>query len=429
MGENMHIRLLAMGTRGDVQPAVALALGLKAAGIDVSIGTTLGFQDFVSQYDIPVQTTQVDVKAFMTKAGTRKEKIAARKAIVQQMLDDMPALVGEADALIYSPAAAMGAPHVAEQRGIPSILSMLQPYLHPTGEFPVIGLPALPLGAGYNRWTYSVFHSLLWLPMRKTINQWRVDSLGLPPLRHNPIKHLIEQHTPTLYGFSPQILSKPDEWGDHTRITGYWFLDQPDDWQPSAELQQFLDNGDAPVYIGFGSMSSKHPEQLADTVLSALKIAGVRGIVSAGWRGLSTTSTSDDVLFIDSVPHDWLFPRMAAVVHHGGAGTTAAGLRGGVPSIVVPVRGDQPFWGKRIYELGVGTKPLPQSKLRADDLAAAIQDATSKRAIAQRASQMGEAIRAEDGVNNAVNAIMQWMNIPPSDAHRQRTGLPVSNEA
>jgi len=341
----MHIRLLALGTRGDAQPYLALALGLKAAGFNVSIGTTSDFEDFIASYDIPVQTSSVNVREFMTQAATKKEKIAARKAIVQQMLDDMPALVGDADALIYSPASAMGAPHVAEKRGIPSILGLLQPYLHPTGEFPVIGLPVLPFGTGYNRFSYSVFHSLLWQPMKKTVNAWREESLGLPPMTTNPVRQLIENGMFTLYGFSPSVVPKPTNWGENICITGYWFLNQEADYQPPTDLLEFLLAGEPPVYIGFGSMSSKQPEETAKIVLDAIEQAGVRGVIASGWQGLSASDVPDNVLVIDHAPHDWLFPKMAAVVHHGGAGTTAAGLRAGVPSVIVPTRGDQPFWG------------------------------------------------------------------------------------
>lgn len=405
----MHIRLLAMGTRGDVQPYLALALGLKAAGYTVSIGTTSDFEDFVASYGIEVQVNSVNVREFMTQAATRKEKIAARKALVQNMLDEMPTLIGDADAIIYSPAASMGAPHVAEKRGIPAIIALLQTYLHPTSDFPVIGLPALPLGGGYNRFSYSIFHSLLWQPMKKTINAWRENSLGLPPAAQNPIKGIIESDVPTLYGFSPSVVSNPADWGEHIKITGYWFLDQSADYAPPDDLAEFLAVGDPPVYIGFGSMSSKAPEETAEIVLSAIKQAGVRGIIASGWHGLSASNVPENIMVIEHAPHDWLFPKMAAVVHHGGAGTTAAGLRAGVPSILVPTRGDQPFWGKRLYELGVGTQPIPRKKLNADDLAGAIKTAVSDPQIKQKAAKLGETIRSEDGVSVAVDAVKMWL--------------------
>lgn len=407
----MNIRLLAFGTRGDVQPYLALALGLKDAGDDVSMATTSDFKEFVESYDIPVVTSKVNIREFMTQsANSNSDKKPSRMEVFRQFLEDAPNAIEGADFIIYSPASSMAAPHIAEKFGIPSMLGLLQPYLHPTSEFPVIGLPRLPFGGGYNRWTYSVFRSLLWLPMKKVINEWRVNTLGLPPAKSNIISKLVKDKIPTLYGWSPSVLPKPKDWGEHLHVTGYWFLKAQAGYQPSQELVDFINAGSPPVYVGFGSMSNKNAEHDAEIVLSALRQAGVRGIIASGWHGLKTSDINDDILVIDDAPHDWLFPQMSAVIHHGGAGTTAAGLKSGVPSIIVPTRGDQPFWARRIEELGVGLFPCTRKKLNVDDLANAIKQAVSDEQMQMKAKQLSQQICREDGVQEAAKIIRDYID-------------------
>ncbi len=188
-------------------------------------------------------------------------------------------------------------------------------------------------------------------------------------------------------------------------MTGYWFLDSPANWQPPQELVDFLKAGSPPVYIGFGSMSDSNPEALTKLVLDALAESGQRGVLIKGWGALSNADLPDHVFQIDSVPHDWLFPQMAAVVHHGGAGTTSAGLRAGVPSIIIPFAVDQPFWGQRVANLGVGTQPILRQELTAEKLTAAIKIATSDEAMKEKARILGQKISAENGVKQAVEII------------------------
>jgi UDP:flavonoid glycosyltransferase YjiC (YdhE family) len=197
----------------------------------------------------------------------------------------------------------------------------------------------------------------------------------------------------------------PADWGPANQLTGYWFLDDAEDWAPPAALLDFLQAGPVPVYIGFGSMSSRKPEETADLVIQAVKQTKQRALLFSGWDGLHKQDLPDSMLMIGPTSHDWLFPRVAAVVHHGGAGTTAAGLRAGVPSILVPFFGDQPFWGNRVHSLGVGPAPIPRSKLSVERLAQAIQEATTDTRMRQRAADLGVKIRAENGVANAVKII------------------------
>jgi UDP:flavonoid glycosyltransferase YjiC (YdhE family) len=212
-----------------------------------------------------------------------------------------------------------------------------------------------------------------------------------------------------LGAYSQTAIPHPSDWSDDVHITGYWFQDAPSEWHPSIELEEFLAEGPPPVYVGFGSMGGRNPEDFAAIVLQALEKSGQRGLLLTGWGGMNVMRVPDHVFVLNAAPHNWLFPRMAAVVHHGGAGTTAEGLRAGVPTVIVPFIVDQSFWGNRVKDLGVGPKPIPAKKLTADKLASAIEKATTDSKMKERAVALGKAIRAEEGVNNAVKIVQQYL--------------------
>jgi sterol 3beta-glucosyltransferase len=203
---------------------------------------------------------------------------------------------------------------------------------------------------------------------------------------------------------------RPADWDESSVVTGYWFLDALTGWQPDPALVKFLQAGPPPVYVGFGSMFMQGGARKTDIVLKALRRAGQRGVLATGWGGLTADSTSDDIFVLEAVPHDWLLPQVAAVVHHGGAGTTGAALRAGKPSVVCPLVGDQPFWGRRVAALGVGPSPLSRRKLTVETLANAISQAVSDQDIRQRAAALGATIRAEDGVGKAITLINQQVS-------------------
>jgi len=283
---------------------------------------------------------------------------------------------------------------------------MLQP-LHPTRAFPSYASPTQRnLGGFLNRFTYLASDTMFWFPYRSAVNRFRQEQMNLPqiPIWVNEIRQW-QRRCPVIYGFSPSVVQKPPDWGDHVEVTGYWFLDRQPGWQPPADLADFLAAGSPPVYIGFGSMSTRKPQETTELVLRALSRDRQRGLLLTGWGGLSEIDLPDYVFKIESAPHDWLFPQMAAVVHHGGAGTTAAGLRAGIPTIIVPHFIDQPFWGQRVADLGAGPQPIPRKQLTAERLADAINIAVTDEKMRRRAADLGEIIRAEDGVARAVEVI------------------------
>jgi UDP:flavonoid glycosyltransferase YjiC (YdhE family) len=264
----------------------------------------------------------------------------------------------------------------------------------------------LPLGSGYNWLTHILSEQLVWQMVRAPYNQWRRESLKLKPMPlRGPFDDLYKNNTPFIYGFSEYVVPRQNDWHPAHHITGYWFLNQADDWSPPSGLIDFLARGAQPISIGFGSMSGRVARRLADLTVESVALAQQRAILIGGWAAAHERDLPNHIYAIESAPHDWLFPRVAAVMHHGGAGTTAAGLRAGIPSVIIPFMGDQPYWGERIHALGVGPKPILQKALTARRLADAITQAITEEEIKQRAAILGEKIRAEDGVANAVELV------------------------
>jgi sterol 3beta-glucosyltransferase len=291
---------------------------------------------------------------------------------------------------------------LADHLGIPFTPAYLMP-ITPTRALPGPLTPNAP--AALNRASYLPVQQMLWQTSRAGDAAVRRRlGLGRPPI-FGPFGALERRGIPTLYGFSAHVLPRPADWEAHHHVTGYWFLSAPDGWAPPDDLARFLEAGPPPVYIGFGSMGNRDPEATTRLALDALLRSKQRGVLASGWGGLNAADLPESVYMLKAAPHDWLFPRMAAVVHHGGAGTTAAGFRAGVPTIITPFFGDQPFWGARAAALGVGAAPIPRKRLTADQLAAAITRAVSDPTMRAKAAALGEQLRAEEGSARAAALI------------------------
>jgi UDP:flavonoid glycosyltransferase YjiC (YdhE family) len=298
---------------------------------------------------------------------------------------------------------------LSEKLGIPFVPAYLYPFT-PTREFSSVlsPLPQMRLPPWANSLSHRVAQQMMWQTYRAADNKARSQMLQIAPASFwGPFASLQRQKQTILYGYSPKVIPFPKDWGDFLHVTGYWFLEPSAGWEPPIDLVNFLQSGPPPVYIGFGSMVNRKPEETADLVLQALARTNQRGILSSGWGGLKKEELPEIVFMIGSIPHTWLFPKMAAVVHHGGVGTTAAGLRAGIPTIVTPFMGDQPFWGQRIYELGVGPRPIPRRRLTVDRLAESIRIAVSDTEMQRKATRLGVDIRAEDGIARAVDVLEQ----------------------
>jgi UDP:flavonoid glycosyltransferase YjiC (YdhE family) len=233
----------------------------------------------------------------------------------------------------------------------------------------------------------------------RTIREWRAASLGLNG------KKRPEPSSGTLYAYSRHVVPVPPDWGNDVLVSGYWFLDE-DGWRPPSDLLAFLEGGEPPIYIGFGSMPGLDPDRTSRLIFEALERAGKRGLLATGGGALRAENPPPNVHVIASAPHAQLFPHVSAAVHHGGAGTTAAALRAGIPAVICPFFGDQPFWARRVQELGAGPPALNRKQLTAETLAAAIKLMDGPK-IRGRAAEIGAHIRNEDGISSAVAFIEQ----------------------
>jgi sterol 3beta-glucosyltransferase len=416
----MKIFIVTAGSRGDVQPYVALGKGLRQAGHSPTVCTCSSFDSFITGHGLDYGYMNDDLMKLVDSEAGREAMedgsnllgllksmvtlMKQAKALNRVMLRDAwaAAQAVDPDVVIYHPKALAGS-HIAEKLGVPAILAVPVPLIVPTAEFVAIGVPDLKLGSRYNRLSYKVLHRG-YHTYDDVVNEFRQDVLGLGkyPKSVSPVQMADGRPIPVLHAHSELVWPRPIDWPDTAYVTGYWFLEQGDDWQPPAELAAFLEAGDAPVYVGFGSMAGRDPGRKAEIVVEALKRANVRGIIATGWGGLDAGNLPETIQRVERVPHDWLFPRVSAVVHHGGAGTTAAGLRAGCPTVVCPFLIDQPFWGARVHALGVGSKPIPQKKLTAENLTDALREVTTSPTIRQKATALGRALREEDGIANAI---------------------------
>ena len=415
----VEIAIVASGTRGDVQPYIALGQGLHKAGYRVRLLTSDNFATLAADAGLAFASTGESIEATLQSEEWRKTIQSGNfLAILKKMRTEMqrgaagvaqrlPGLLRGSDLIVTGMGGLMGTFAIADLLKIPVIQAYVFPFT-PTRAFPSPLVPKLPFGRVLNKLSFHVTRQMFW-QSSKIGDATTRQALGLAKGSFwGPFRSLEGNQGPVLYGYSPHVLPRPSDWAAQHTVTGYWFLDAPSEWTPPADLVAFLNAGSPPIYIGFGSMGSRDPHEAGQIALDALVRSGQRGILAAGWGGLQVSDLPATIYMIKDIPHDWLFPRMAAVVHHGGAGTTAAGLRAGVPSIIVPFMGDQPFWGQRVAELGVGPKPIPRKKLTGERLASAIIEATSNTTMRQQAHHIGQNIRAEDGIGKAVAIIDQF---------------------
>ena len=425
----MHITLVTLGSLGDVYPFVALGLGLKAAGHEVLVVTHTPFEQIVRERGLCFAPVDIDPRtlleneegqSWLNSGGNallffRRFSRIAELLIRQALVDCWYACQGT-EAIVFSTIGFCIAHPIAEKLGVPSFMAAPYP-ITPSRAFASPYFPAaptwLPFGRSYyNRQTHVLAMFAFWQLVRSAVNRALCKELEMLPLPPGWLLSQMRQGRITvLYAYSPSVVPRPPDWGDWNHLSGYWFLDHQPHWQPPTDLVDFLASGPPPVYIGFGSMNSRKPQEMTEIVLKALAHSRQRGILLTGWGGLSKADLPDDVFKIEAVPHDWLFPQVAAVVHHGGSGTTGAGLRAGIPTVIIPFFGDQPFWGHRVYELGVGPRPIPRKRISVERLADAISTAVSDASMRTRAVALGEYIRTEDGVARAVEILEQYLRV------------------
>lgn len=409
----MKVALLTSGTRGDVQPYVALGKGLAARGHEVLLGAPDDFGPWIDGHGLAFHPMGVDMQDFLQRPEVRSFLNGNLFALIKLFREDFFPIIRrnldatweaarEAEVIVFHPKAG-GAVDVAEATGASAICAAPVP-IFPTSAFPFLLLPG-NYGPRLNRLTYKpTFMSRA--IMAPLINRWRRETLGLgkgPTFL--PVSGSRDGSGQSFFAVSPSVIDYPAGGPEVVHATGYWFLDEGGDWQPDPALSAFLRAGEPPVYIGFGSMVTKNPAKLTSEIVRGVSMAGVRAILATGWGGMDQIRVPDELHVIKGAPHDALFKHVSAVVHHGGAGTVGAGLRAGKPTFICPLAFDQPFWGRRVFALGLGPKPQKLKRLKAERFAQGLTDLVSNESYATRATEMAAAIAREDGVGKAIEVI------------------------
>ncbi|KAF7928034.1 uncharacterized protein EAE97_009832 [Botrytis byssoidea] len=442
----LDIVVMVIGSRGDIQPFLKLGKNLKEYGHRVRIATHPAFRDFV-QNDSGLEFFSVggdpaELMAFMVKnpgmiptmdtlkkgeVGRRREQMAEMfegfwRACINatdeekdvtnlKMMGDRAPFV--ADAIIANPPC-FAHIHCAERLGVPLHLMFTFPYT-PTQAFPhpLANIKKTNVDPGYtNFMSYPLVEMMTWQGLGDLVNNFRVKTLGLEPVSTLWAPgQLYRLKVPYTYLWSPGLVPKPKDWGPEIDIAGFVFLDLADTFTPPDDLVKFLDDGEPPIYIGFGSIVVDDPDRFTEMIFEAVKRAGVRALVSKGWGGLGGENTPENVFMLENTPHDWLFPKVKAVVHHGGAGTTAIGLKCGKPTMIVPFFGDQQFWGSMIGTSGAGADPVPYKELTADKLAEGIKQCLTDEAR-EAVEKIAKDIEVEgDGAQNAVKSFHRSLTL------------------
>ncbi|KAK4199507.1 family 1 putative glycosyltransferase, partial [Triangularia verruculosa] len=430
--KSMKITCLTIGSRGDVQPYIALCKRLMKDGHRPRICTHAEFQGWIESHGIEFRAVGGDPSELMRlciQNGTFTWAfLKEANSTMRGWLDDLLVTAWEAckgsDLLIESPSAMAGI-HIAEALGIPYFRAFTMPWTRTRAYPHAFIMPGQKLGGAYNYVTYTLFDNVFWQTTASQINRWRNNHLGLP---NTTLDKLQINKVPFLYNFSPFVVPPPIDFSDWIRVTGYWFLDEGDDkkWQPSKELLDFIDkaraDGKKLVYVGFGSIIVPDPAKMTQEVIDAVRKADVRCILSKGWSDRLPGSGEEkipgseeakpepklpeEIFQIQSAPHDWLFKQIDAAAHHGGSGTTGASLRAGIPTIIRPFFGDQFFFGSRVEDLGVG---ICLKKWGANSFARALWEATHSERMIVKARVLGEQIRKENGADTAVQCIYRDM--------------------
>lgn len=424
MPQSRKITVLAIGSTGAVYPFYALALGLQQAGHKVRVATNPNFEAFIRGLGLDFAEIAGDYNVLLKSESGQKLLQGERVKLIQddllfQQMNDALDAAQDAEVFIFNHLAIWGY-HIAERLDIPSFLASSIP-LSATQSFPFLSFREDPnanlLKGWLNYGSYlAVELATTWQSRAITHSvrkEWGLPKLPALGARFRRDKPRYLSPLPVLYGVSPSIVSKPKDWGSSVCMTGAWFLDCSEQYEPPAALTQFLAAGETPICVGFGSMVDASSEALNNIVLEATRASKQRTIILSGWGGLGkmeiVAQLKEQVFVIDSVPHSWLFSKVKAVVYHGGSGTTAAVCRAGLPSVVVPYFADQLGWGERLHQLGVSPKPIPRKQLTVESLTAAITTVVSNAVMQQEADQLGQRIRSENGVEQAVAIIHQYL--------------------
>jgi len=419
----MRFTMIAIGSMGDVRPYILLGEELNKRGHHITIAAFEPFREAVINAGLDFAPLSGDVTKFMATVmspGTNGLNYLPRletclRDIASTLPNDLMASCQNAEAIICTYFGSM-IYSIAEKKQIPCVQTHYYPMDY-NASFPISSAPNIKLGKVWNKTTYKVGYLMISALERRYLKEWRRNQgVSIRKIKSAPDYSICGHVVPVIYAMSPLIMPRPISWGAHIRMTGYWLNEESTDYVPPPELMAFLAKKPKPVYIGFGSMVSGDMGNTLETVIKAVKEAGVRAVMLKGWSGQEIPE-SDHIYAADYIPHDWLFEYVTAVVHHGGAGTTAAGLRAGCPTLVVSFGGDQPFWGSRVRALGCGPKPIKRENLTVPKLTAALNDLTQNETYKIAAQELGIRLKSEKGIHNAADTIEEeihkWLKTPP----------------
>jgi sterol 3beta-glucosyltransferase len=395
------IMVLTAGSTGDFEPFAALSERLGRRGHTVTLTADAGFERLAPDGPVEFAPIRADFQSLVPTPERKRPSLRGEVfPLMRSMLQDSWTVAwARQPEVIVAHQKSLAAPHLAEKLGVPHIRVLTVPMLTPTREFPLPGIIRHNLGAVLNRASYRLVN-MLTRPYAGLIRDWRSEGLALAP-RENP-----PAPAKTLYCYSPSLVPTPADWPPDTIATGFWLRDDKSDPELlNPDLERFLAAGAPPIYIGFGSSVSPDPAQLGAMVSDAVRQAGIRAVIASGWGALRGVQSNSETMVINSAPHRSLFPRVTAVVHHGGAGTTAAGLLAARPTIVCPFQGDQHFWGAAIHRAGAGPQPMPVKNLTTNRLALAIQTANADADMRTRAADLSDRIAQENGADRASEQI------------------------
>lgn len=408
----LRITLLTLGSRGDVEPYLGLGVALARGGHQVTVAASAAHESLIRRAGLEAFTVEADPRLKSVNGepprwlvpsaidGAIRLRAAARKPPgLDSIYSGYLEAARSADVVVYSLWLGPVARAMAEIRGCLAIPALLAP-IHPTRAFPSPYLP-LALHPGVNRVTHRLALRLGRAALHGAPNSWR-RRIGLEPAGGDLLLHGEDL---CLYGFSRTLVTPPPDWPPGAVITGPWWLDEPRDWRPPDDLRRFLEKPGKVIFLGFGSMMDRRPERLNAIVQAALASLDCRAVLLAGPGEQLALPSGDRWFVVRDIPFDWLFPRVDAIVHHGGAGTTAQAARSGKPSFAVPFFADQGWWGRRIHQAGGGPPPLSRRGLTAAKLASRIQELLHDPHWPEQARRLGTLVRAEAGSTTAVDLI------------------------
>jgi sterol 3beta-glucosyltransferase len=425
MGEKRRIALLTYGSRGDVEPFVALGVGLRNAGHSVRLAGPAPFAPLARSHDLdfaPIEGDPEDLaQAFANRVGLSWPRMILQMVrhvlpLAEAAFRSVESATLDSDLIVHSFLMTDAGHTLALARGVPDASAQFFPIFLPTSSFPAVALPDLPLGGLYRRATHVLNTAVFRFGGRLLYRRVRGAAPDLPPLAAWPFSSRDADVPPILLAYSSRILPRPVDWPSHAHVTGYWQLPPPAGWQPPPALVRFLESGPPPIYFGSGSMRTENLRVLLRTVVTAARACGLRAILGAPPEALGTGAGQADVFAAEGIPHAWLFPRMRYILHHGGAGTTGAAAAAGVPTSATPFSADQAFWARRLHHLGVGPAAPPARRLTRQRIQALLEDVLANPVYQQHARDLGEELRREDGVACALRVLHSQLGIRDNQA-------------